>query len=109
MDKDGVFAEVLYSELSAFRQFHLAGDHWKEVARAFNDSLVDFCSVDPARLVASYQLPIIDIEHAVAEVERLADLGPDRSNSRITRLSSGSSPTTTRRTTRCGQRCPRRR
>jgi predicted TIM-barrel fold metal-dependent hydrolase len=75
MDKDGVFAEVLYSELSAFRQFHLAGDHWKEVARAFNDSLVDFCAVDPTRLVASYQLPIIDIDHAVSEVERLAALG----------------------------------
>src|SRR4051794_26755236 len=28
MDRDGVYAEVLYSELSAFRQFHLAGDHW---------------------------------------------------------------------------------
>jgi predicted TIM-barrel fold metal-dependent hydrolase len=75
MDRDGVFAEVLYSELSAFRQFHLSGAHWKEVARAFNDSLVDFCAVDPARLVASYQLPIIDIDHAVSEVERLAGLG----------------------------------
>jgi predicted TIM-barrel fold metal-dependent hydrolase len=75
MDTDGVYAEVLYSELSAFRQFHLAGDHWREVARAFNDSLSDFCAVDPNRLVASYQLPIIDIGHAVSEVHRLAALG----------------------------------
>ena len=75
MDKDGVDAEVLYSELSAFRQFHLAGDHWKEVARAFNDALSDFCAVDPGRLVASYQLPIIDIDHAVEEVHRLVALG----------------------------------
>jgi predicted TIM-barrel fold metal-dependent hydrolase len=75
MDRDGVHAEVLYSELSAFRQFHLAGDHWKEVARAFNDALADFVAVDPGRLVASYQLPIIDIGHAVDEVRRLADLG----------------------------------
>jgi predicted TIM-barrel fold metal-dependent hydrolase len=75
MDKDGVYAEVLYSELSAFRQFHLAGDHWREVARAFNDALADFCAADPARLVASYQLPIIDIDHAVSEVRRLSDLG----------------------------------
>jgi predicted TIM-barrel fold metal-dependent hydrolase len=75
MDKDGVHAEVLYSELSAFRQFHLAGDSWKDVARAFNDALTDFCSVDPGRLVASYQLPIIDIDHAVEEVERLAGIG----------------------------------
>ena len=75
MDKDGVYAEVLYSELSAFRQFHLAGDHWKTVARAFNDSLADFVAVNPDRLVASYQLPIIDIDHAVEEVHRLAALG----------------------------------
>ncbi|MCU1624356.1 MAG: hypothetical protein JWL79_3201 [Frankiales bacterium] len=75
MDRDGVHAEVLYSELSAFRQFPLAGKHWKEVARAFNDSLADFCSIDPTRLVASYQVPILDIDHAVAEVQRLAALG----------------------------------
>jgi predicted TIM-barrel fold metal-dependent hydrolase len=75
MDRDGVWAEVLYSELSAFRQFHLAGDHWKDVARAFNDALDDFCAVDRDRLVASYQLPIIEIDHAVAEVHRLAALG----------------------------------
>ena len=75
MDRDGVYAEVLYSELSAFRQFHLAEDHWKEVARAFNDALDDFCAVDRNRLVASYQLPIIDIPHAVAEVHRLSALG----------------------------------
>lgn len=75
MDRDGVAAEVLYSELSAFRQFHLSGDHWKAVARAFNDSLADFAAVDPSRLVVSYQLPIIDIDHAVEEVQRLAALG----------------------------------
>jgi len=75
MDRDGAYAEVLYSELSAFRQFHLAGDSWKDVARAFNDALGDFCSIAPHRLVASYQLPIIDIDHAVAEVSRLAAMG----------------------------------
>lgn len=75
MDRDGVHAEVLYSELSAFRQFHLAGDHWREVARAFNDALADFVAVDPDRLVASYQLPIIEIDHAVAVVHRLAERG----------------------------------
>jgi predicted TIM-barrel fold metal-dependent hydrolase len=75
MDRDGVHAEVLYSELSAFRQFHLAGDHWRAVARAFNDSLADFVAINPDRLVASYQLPIIDIDHAVDEVHRLAALG----------------------------------
>src|SRR3954470_12367087 len=75
MDRDGVEAEVLYSELSAFRQFHLVPDGWRDVARAFNDALAEFTATDPTRLVVSYQLPIIDIDFAVAEVQRLAGLG----------------------------------
>ena len=49
MDRDGVETEVLYSELSAFRHFHLVGDEWRVVARAFNDHLADFAAVDPKR------------------------------------------------------------
>jgi predicted TIM-barrel fold metal-dependent hydrolase len=75
MDRDGVEAEVLYSELSSFRHFHLVGDEWRVVARAFNDHLAEFAAVDSKRLVVSYQLPIIEIDHAVSEVHRLAALG----------------------------------
>ena len=75
MDRDGVDVEVLYSELSSFRHFHLVGDEWRVVARAFNDHLADFASVNPDRLLVSYQLPIIDIGHAVDEVHRLAAVG----------------------------------
>jgi uncharacterized protein len=75
MDRDGVEAEVLYSELSAFRMFGLMGDDWKVVSRVFTDALVEFASHDPKRLILSYQVPIIDIDYAVAEVERLAGLG----------------------------------
>lgn len=75
MDRDGVRAEVLYSELSAFRLFHLAPAGWREISRAFNDALADFASADPDRLVPAYQLPIVDIGHAVREVRRLAELG----------------------------------
>jgi predicted TIM-barrel fold metal-dependent hydrolase len=75
MDRDGVEVEVLYSELSSFRHFHLVGDDWRVVARAFNDHLADFAAADPERLVVSYQLPIIDIDHAVDEVHRLAAAG----------------------------------
>jgi uncharacterized protein len=74
MDRDGVYAEVLYSDLSAFRQFHLAGEYWKPIARAFNDCLSDFAAVNPDRLVVSYQVPIIDVDYAVSEVHRLAAL-----------------------------------
>jgi predicted TIM-barrel fold metal-dependent hydrolase len=75
MDRDGVEAEVLYSELSAFRVFGLMKDDWKVISRSFTDALVDFASHDPKRLILSYQVPIIDIDYAVKEVQRLAALG----------------------------------
>ena len=75
MDRDGVEAEVLYSEVSAFRAFGLVKGDWKPISRAFTDHLADFAATDPNRLVVSYQVPIIDVEYAVSEVERLAALG----------------------------------
>lgn len=75
MDRDGVAAEVLYSEVSAFRSFGLLKGDWKPVSRAFTDHLSDFAATDPNRLVVSYQVPIIDIEYAIEEVQRLAGLG----------------------------------
>jgi len=75
MDRDGVHAEVLYSEVSAFRAYGLVKGDWKPISRAFTDLLVEFAAVDPDRLAVSYQVPIIDVPYAVAEVERLAGLG----------------------------------
>ncbi len=75
MDRDGVEAEVLYSEVSAFRSFGLVRGDWKPISRAFTDVLADFASHDPDRLAVSYQVPIIDIAYAVEEVKRLAGLG----------------------------------
>ena len=75
MDRDGVEAEVLYSELSAFRIFGQMKDAWQPMSRAFTDLLVEFASHDPKRLLLSYQVPIVDIDYAVTEVERLAGLG----------------------------------
>src|ERR1700676_3660590 len=75
MDRDGVQAEVLYSEVSAFRSFGLVKGDWRPISRAFTDQLSDFASVDPDRLAVSYQVPIIDIDYAVREVLRLAGLG----------------------------------
>ena len=75
MDRDGVQAEVLYSEVSAFRHFGLVKGDWKPISRAFTDHLSEFASVDPKRLAVSYQVPIIDIDYAVTEVHRLAGLG----------------------------------
>lgn len=75
MDRDGVDAEVLYSEVSAFRSFGLVHGDWKPISRAFTDALSDFASVAPNRLAVSYQVPIIDVAYAVEEVQRLAGMG----------------------------------
>jgi predicted TIM-barrel fold metal-dependent hydrolase len=75
MDEDGVDSEVLYCEVSAFRYLYLIKNGWKEATRAFNDTLIDFGSVDPKRLITSYQIPIHDVDVAVAEVRRVAAEG----------------------------------
>jgi predicted TIM-barrel fold metal-dependent hydrolase len=75
MDTDGVDAEVLYCEVSAYRYLYQMKTGWKEATRAFNDTLHDFGSFDPKRLVVSYQIPIHDVEFAVGEVARVRDLG----------------------------------
>src|SRR5215207_1073286 len=75
MDTDGVDVEVLYCEFSAFRYLYLIKSGWREATRAFNDTLVEFASADPSRLIASYQIPIHDISIAIDEVHRVAALG----------------------------------
>ena len=75
MDTDGVDIEVLYCEVSAYRYLYLLRDGAADATRAFNDTLYDFASADPSRLVVTYQVPIHDIDLAVGEIERVASLG----------------------------------
>ena len=44
MDRDGVEAEVLYSEVSAFRAYGLVRGDWRPISRAFTDLLVEFAA-----------------------------------------------------------------
>lgn len=75
MDLDGVNVEVLYCEFSAFRYLYLMEGGWKEATRAFNDTLLAFQAEDPDRLVASFQIPLHDLDIAVDEVHRVAAEG----------------------------------
>jgi predicted TIM-barrel fold metal-dependent hydrolase len=75
MDRDDVAAEILYSEVSAFRHYPLMGEGWREASEAFNRVLLDFSSADPKRLVPAYQVPLIDIDYAVKQVRALAAEG----------------------------------
>ena len=74
MDADGVQAEVLYSEVSAFRYLGDMKEGADDSVRAFNDVLHWFSEPDPKRLVVSYQIPIYDIDVAIAELERVLAL-----------------------------------
>ncbi|MEE3330089.1 MAG: amidohydrolase family protein [Myxococcota bacterium] len=75
MDEDGVECEVMYSEFDFTSKVYHVKDVWKECATAYNDTLSEFASVDPKRILITYQLPLIDIDYATSEVFRLADLG----------------------------------
>ncbi|MCB0996809.1 MAG: amidohydrolase [Acidimicrobiales bacterium] len=75
MDLDGVDASVTYCEVSAFRYLYMVQDGWKEATRAFNSALSEFASPAPERLVVSYQIPIHDIDAAIAEVQWAATAG----------------------------------
>ena len=65
MDADGVDASSTYCEVSAFRYLYMLENGAPEATRAFNSALTEFASVDPKRLVVSYQIPIHDIDTAV--------------------------------------------
>jgi predicted TIM-barrel fold metal-dependent hydrolase len=75
MDRDGVDAEVLYSEVSAFRHYRHMPEGWKEASEALNRFFVDFALADPARLFPAYQVPLIDPDYAVKQVHALAAEG----------------------------------
>ncbi|MAI26237.1 MAG: amidohydrolase [Spirochaeta sp.] len=75
MDDDGVECEVMYSEFDFTSKVYQVGEHWRECASAYNNTLRDFASVDPRRILITYQLPLIDIDYAASEVYRLAETG----------------------------------
>lgn len=75
MDRDGVDVEVCYCDFSAFRYLYLLERGAQEATRAFNDAFASFGDHAPDRLITSYQIPIHDIDAAVAEVERVAEAG----------------------------------
>lgn len=74
-DIDGVEAEVLFS--SAARQLYSIADEpfQRAIFHSYNDWLYQFCKVSPKRLVGLALISILDIEHAVEDIQRYAKLG----------------------------------
>lgn len=77
MDKDGVYAEVIFPEVGAAKVCspQYCGDDWKTILSGYNDAMADFASVDTDRLWTAYQLLPFDIDWSVKEVERLVQRG----------------------------------
>jgi predicted TIM-barrel fold metal-dependent hydrolase len=79
MDREGIFAEVLYPNVGGFGSGHFLalgdGDLMLECVRAYNDFLVEWCRADTRRLLPVMALPFWDVEASVTEIERCAALG----------------------------------
>jgi predicted TIM-barrel fold metal-dependent hydrolase len=92
MDRDGVAAEVIFHgtanpdgvfELIPFQPVALSDETTLETAQSrelsavgrhiYNEWLADFCSVSPERHIGLCQVPIWDIEAAIAEVQWAAE------------------------------------
>ena len=76
LDQAGVERSLIYPSCGL-----LWGSELKDVAlndaytRAYNDWVVDFCGTDRERLFPVGFLPVLDIDRAIAEVRRTAQLG----------------------------------
>jgi predicted TIM-barrel fold metal-dependent hydrolase len=76
-DEDGLDAELLFAPVFASRFLEKIPEHdaYLAMVRAYNDWLVDYCSVAPDRLFGNALMPISGIDDAVAELERAHELG----------------------------------
>jgi predicted TIM-barrel fold metal-dependent hydrolase len=75
MDTDGVQAEVIFCEVSAYRFLYRLGEASEPATVAFNDAMLEFGGAEPRRLIVNAQIPINDLDFAVREVERVVGLG----------------------------------
>jgi predicted TIM-barrel fold metal-dependent hydrolase len=74
MDADGVDADVIVHPGFPIMKPKDRATKWG-MMRAFNDWLGEFCSAAPARLVGVGEIPVWDIDLAIAEARHVAALG----------------------------------
>jgi predicted TIM-barrel fold metal-dependent hydrolase len=79
MDREGIYAQVLYPNVGGFGSGGFLRlkepELMLECVRAYNDFLVDWSSADPKRLVPVLATPFWDVEASVKEIERCAKTG----------------------------------
>ena len=76
-ERDGIQAEVLYGVLGATMRLN-DEEASREVLRIYNAWLADFCEKHPDRYAGIANINGSDIEHAITEVQRVADRGVAR-------------------------------
>src|SRR6266567_4743800 len=75
MEQDGLTAEVLYCT-RAMQMFHLEDAALQEACfRAYNDELVQYCSVAPDRLYGIGLISVYNIDNAIKELTRCRNAG----------------------------------
>ncbi|MGE3618919.1 MAG: amidohydrolase family protein [Acidimicrobiia bacterium] len=79
MDEYGIYAQVLYPNVSGFGMGRFTNLQDPELmlacVQAYNDFLVDFSSADPKRFIPVMALPFWDVEASLAEIDRCTELG----------------------------------
>jgi predicted TIM-barrel fold metal-dependent hydrolase len=79
LDREGIFAQVLYPNVGGFGSGGFLAlkepELMLECVRAYNDFLIDWCSADPARLLPIMATPFWDVAACVREIERCAARG----------------------------------
>ena len=79
MDKQGIYAEILYPNVAGFGAQNFM--HTKdpelmlECLQVYNDWTAEWCSVAPNRLKAAISMPFWDVDLCVMEIQRCAKLG----------------------------------
>jgi predicted TIM-barrel fold metal-dependent hydrolase len=76
MDAQGIDAVVLYPSIGLFVPFQpeLDAGQSADACRSYNEWLAGYCEEYPARLFGVGLVPLVDVELAVAEVERVDGL-----------------------------------
>jgi len=79
MDREGIYAQVLYPNLGGFGSGKFLALEEPELmldcVRAYNDWLREWCSADPKRLLPIMATPFWDLKAALREIQRCAALG----------------------------------
>jgi predicted TIM-barrel fold metal-dependent hydrolase len=79
MDREGIYAQVLYPNLGGFGSGKFLALREPELmldcVRAYNDWLLEWCRADSQRLLPIMATPFWNLDEAVKEIQRCAELG----------------------------------